>query len=91
MSESVLKFLPNTRLNTRENIRRSGSRRWEELSIRVHGLETNVRRRTGGSEQSEVGVPRILSWYDPHSLGIYRSILRALIQRDLLAILRYRP
>ena len=85
-----LKFLPNTRLNTRENIRRSGSRQWEELSIRVHGLEANMRRRAGGVEQL-VGVPRILSMYDPHSLGIHRLILRMLIQKDLLVILRYLP
>ncbi|KIM38230.1 hypothetical protein M413DRAFT_248258 [Hebeloma cylindrosporum] len=41
-------------LNMREKIRRSSSRRWQDLSIRVHGLENNIHRRTGVSEQLEI-------------------------------------
>ena len=71
MSEYVWKFLANTRLNTREKIRHSTSKRWQDLSIRVHGLETNMRRCTSGSDQLEVGVLmiflgylwRLLAWY----------------------------
>ena len=66
MSEYVWTFLVNIRLNTRENIGRSTSRRWQELSKRVHGQESNTRRGASGSEQTEVGVPMILLGYHPH-------------------------
>ena len=83
----------NTSLNTRENIRRSRSRRWEELSIRIHGVESNMHQRIDGSPQLEVGVRRIL-WRYPLSSWcelIYRLTRRPprSIQRDLLAISRH--
>ena len=71
MSECVWNFLANTRLNTREKIRRSTSRRWQDFSIRVHGLETNMRRRKSRPEQLEVGVPVIFSGYIRPSLAWY--------------------